>query len=165
LHSNNAKSPVEMADSDAAVRVLARPSIASRSRVTVSSHGANPSAINDQSNPASSNDSENLFFHWWPRKGTEEWVEYSFESPARVSNTQVYWFDDTGTGECRLPAAWRILYRDGQDWKPIDTTEPFGTEKDRFNEVKFQPVTTTGLRLEVTLQPGWSAGIQEWKVE
>jgi uncharacterized protein len=66
---------------------------------------------------------------------------------------------------CRLPAAWRILYRDGQDWKPIATTEPFGTEKDRFNEVKFQPVTTTGLRLEVTLQPGWSAGIQEWKVE
>jgi uncharacterized protein len=125
-----------------------------------------PTPAPSTTNPtASSNDSENLFFHWWPRKGTEEWVEYSFESPARVSNTQVYWFDDTGTGECRLPAAWRILYRDGQDWKPIDTTEPFGTEKDRFNEVKFQPVTTTGLRLEVTLQPGWSAGIQEWKVE
>jgi uncharacterized protein len=41
---------VWLADSDAAVRVLARPSIASRSRVTVSNHGANPSAINDQSN-------------------------------------------------------------------------------------------------------------------
>jgi hypothetical protein len=25
-------------------------------------------------------------------------------------------------------------------------------------------VTTTGLRLEVVLQPEWSAGIQEWKV-
>jgi uncharacterized protein len=125
-----------------------------------------PTPAPSTTNPtASSNDSENLFFHWWPRKGTEEWVEYSFESPATVSNTQVYWFDDTGTGECHLPAAWRILYRDGQDWKPIDTTEPLGTEKDRFNEVKFQPVTTTGLRLEVTLQPGWSAGIQEWKVE
>jgi hypothetical protein len=36
--------------------------------------------------------------------------------------------------------------------------------KDAFNAVTFAPVTTTGLRLEVTLQTEWSAGIQEWKV-
>ena len=28
----------------------------------------------------------------------------------------------------------------------------------------FTPVTTTALRLEVTLPPQWSSGIQEWKV-
>jgi len=31
--------------------------------------------------------------------------------------------------------------------------------------VTFTPVTTSGLRLEVTLQPGYSAGIQEWDVK
>jgi hypothetical protein len=36
---------------------------------------------------------------------------------------------------------------------------------DRFNRVAFSPVTTAALRLEVTLQPQWSAGVQEWKVE
>ena len=42
--------------------------------------------------------------------------------------------------------------------------EPYGVEKDRYNRVTFTPVTTSGLRLEVTMQPEWSAGIQEWKV-
>lgn len=156
---------VWLADSVSAVHLPALPSIASRGRVSVSSHGTNPAAINDQFEPASSNDSENSFFHWWPRKGTEEWVEYAFEKPATVSKAQVYWFDDTGTGECRLPASWRVLYREGQEWKPVETTEAYSVAKDRFNDIGFKPVTTTGLRLEVTLQAGWSAGIQEWKVE
>ena len=30
--------------------------------------------------------------------------------------------------------------------------------------VAVEPVTTSALRLEVTLTPEWSAGIQEWKV-
>jgi hypothetical protein len=38
-------------------------------------------------------------------------------------------------------------------------------EKDRFNRLRFPPVTTTGLRMEVQLEPNWSAGIQEWKVD
>jgi hypothetical protein len=156
---------VWLADSDRAVRVPALPSIASRSRVSVSNHGSNPSAMNDQFEPAASNDSENSYFHWWPRKGTEEWAEYTFEKPATVSKAQVYWFDDTGTGECRVPASWRVLYRDGQEWKPVETTERYPVAKDRFNDISFKPVTTTGLRLEVTLQSGWSAGIQGWKVE
>ena len=42
---------------------------------------------------------------------------------------------------------------------------PYEAEKDRYNKVSFKPVTTSGLRLEVTLQPQWSAGIQEWKVK
>jgi hypothetical protein len=31
--------------------------------------------------------------------------------------------------------------------------------------VKFKPVTTNVLRVEVTMQPNWSAGIQKWKVK
>jgi DUF1680 family protein len=156
---------VWIADSEASVRVPARPTVASRSRVSVSNHGTNPRAINDQFDPASSNDAENSYFHWWPRKGSNEWVEYDFESPAVVSQTQIYWFDDTGSGECRVPASWRILYKDGEAWKPVETTDSYGLEKDKFNQVTFKPVTTTGLRMEVTLQPNWSSGIQEWKVQ
>lgn len=156
---------VWFADTESSVRVPAPPTVASRSRVSVSNNGKNPQAINDQLEPASSNDEENAFFHWWPRKGTEEWVEYALPSASAVSKTQVYWFDDTGKGECRVPASWRILYRDGEEWKPVETTDSYGVEKDKFNQVNFKAVTTTGLRLEVKLQPRWSAGIQEWKVE
>src|SRR5712664_4046020 len=33
-----------------------------------------------------------------------------------------------------------------------------------LTKVTFAPVTTSGLRLEVTMQPQWSAGVQKWRV-
>ena len=82
-----------------------------------------------------------------------------------VSEVEVYWLDDTGSGECRVPVSWRVLYKDGEEWKPVEAAGPYGVEKDRYNKVAFKPVTTSGLRLEVALQPEWSAGIQEWKLK
>jgi hypothetical protein len=63
-----------------------------------------------------------------------------------------------------VPASWRVLYKDGEEWKPVETAGPYAVEKDRYNKVTFKPVTTSGLRLEVVQKPEWSAGIQEWKV-
>jgi uncharacterized protein len=37
-------------------------------------------------------------------------------------------------------------------------------EKDKYNTVSFEPVTTSALLVEVDLQPNFSAGILEWKV-
>ena len=105
------------------------------------------------------------FFHWWPEKGSTQWVEYTFPAPSSVSEVELYWLDDTGSGECRVPVSWRVLYKDGQEWKPVESTGPYGVEKDRYNKVAFRPITTSGLRLEATLQPEWSAGILEWKVK
>jgi hypothetical protein len=64
-----------------------------------------------------------------------------------------------------VPVSWRVLYKEGGEWKPIEAAGPYGVDKDRYNRVSFRPVTTSGLRLEVVLQPEWSAGIQEWKVQ
>ena len=64
-----------------------------------------------------------------------------------------------------MPAAWRVPYKDGEEWKPVETPGPYAVEKDRYNKVTFKALTTSGLRLEVVLQPEWSAGIQEWKVQ
>ena len=119
--------------------------------------------MNDGEDPQASDDSAS-YFDWWPRRGTSEWVEYAFDRPAAVSEVEVYWFDDTGHGEVRVPASWRVLYKDGDAWKPVDGREHYGVEKDRYNRVTFTPVRTGALRLELTLQPEWSAGIQEWKV-
>ncbi len=140
------------------------PTLASRARVTSSRAGRDPRAVNDQGEPRSSRDGTSSFFHWWPEKGSMEWIEYAFDRPSPVSAVEVYWFDDTGSGECRVPVSWRVLYKDGEEWKPVEAAGPYGVEKDRYNTVNFKPVTTTGLRLEVVLQPEWSAGIQEWKV-
>ena len=131
--------------------------------MTSSRKDRDPRAVNDQSEPRSSRDSSSSFFHWWPEKGSTEWIEYAFEEPSRVSEVEVYWFDDDG--ECRVPASWRVLYKDGEEWRPVATSGPYGVEKDQYNAVNFAPVTTSGLRLEVDLRPEVSAGIQEWKVQ
>jgi uncharacterized protein len=149
---------------EASARPQPVPTVASLSAVRASS-GERLRAINDQAEPASSADPANSYFHWWPHKGTTEWVEYTFAQPAMVSEVAVYWFDDTGRGECRVPASWRLLYKEGDEWKAVENLQPYGNDKDRYNAVRFKPVTTSALRLEVTLQPAWSAGIQEWKVD
>ena len=49
-------------------------------------------------------------------------------------------------------------------WTPVEAKTPYGTAKDAYNAVAFAPVTTSGLRLEVTSQPEFSSGVQEWTV-
>ncbi len=149
--------------SEASARPAPFPTVATTSTVTTSGR-KNPRPINDGEEPRNSADMDS-YFDWWPRKGTTEWIEYAFEKPATVSQVAVYWFDDTGRGEVRVPQSWRVLYKDGAEWKPVATTESYGVEKDRYNLVTFLPVPTGGLRLEVALQPKWSAGVLEWKVK
>lgn len=148
---------------EAVARALPWPTVASTSRVTTSS-GDGAVAINDQEEPSSSGDASSGFFHWWPHKGTAEWAEYTFAAPAKVSEVAVYWYDDTGHGECRIPASWRVLYKSGEQWLPVEPSAPYEVARDRYNRIAFTPVTTTALRLEVTLQKEWSGGILEWKV-
>ncbi len=123
-------------------------------------------ALSDKLLPKNSNDHSIPRFTWWDHKGTTEWVQYDFEQPRKISGAAVYWFDDTGRGGCRIPKSWRLLYKDDSRWKqaPNLGTCCYGLEKDKFNIVKFDPVQTSSLRLEVQLQPNFSAGILEWQV-
>jgi len=115
--------------------------------------------------PKDSNDHSIPRFTWWDHRGTEEWVEYEWPEPRQVTGVEVYWFDDTGVGQCRVPKAWTVLYRDGDSWKPVAAADAGSVAKDTFNEIAFAPVTTRGLRLAVVLQEGVSGGILEWRVK
>lgn len=150
-------------DKVSAVRPRPKPTIASQAKVTTSG-GANPNAINDQQEPDSSS-SGSVFFHWWPKKGTTEWVQLTFKEETSIRSASVYWFDDTGKGECRPPTAWKVFYLAGTEWKEIQTTSTPGVKLDGFNTVTFPAVKTSAIKIEVELQKGWSAGIQEMKVD
>lgn len=121
-------------------------------------------AMVDGSKPKSSDDRTVPRFTWWDHRGTQEWVQHDFGKQRTVSSVEVYWFDDTGTGNCRVPASWRILYQDGERWVPVQELSGCGTNRDRYNRASFKAVSTTGLRLEVKLQPEFSGGILEWKI-
>jgi hypothetical protein len=117
----------------------------------------------DGKEPRSSNDGSIPRFTWWPCKGSTEWVVRLFEKPTPVSQASLYWFDDTGSGGCRTPAQWRLFYRDGAQWKSVEDLTGCGVETNRYNTASFKSVTTTALKLEADLKPGFSAGILEWK--
>lgn len=128
--------------------------------------GDTADALCDDVLPKDSNDQGIDRFTWWPRKGSVEWVQYDFEKPRAVSSAAVYWFDDTPTrGGCKLPKSWRVLYRDGKDWKPVADAGEYVVAKDKFCEVTFKEVTTGALRLEVQLEKDFSGGILEWRVK
>jgi DUF1680 family protein len=119
----------------------------------------------DNREPASSNDHTIPRFTWWDHRGTTEWVNCNFDKPVRVSACRVYWFDDSGTGSCRVPQSWRLFYREGNNWKPVRGASVYEVAPDRYNRVTFEAVNASALRLEAQLQPQFSAGILEWKWE
>jgi DUF1680 family protein len=121
-------------------------------------------ALNDGIAPKASNDQTIPRMTWWDHAGTTEWVAYAFDEPRRLTWSEVYWFDDTGVGQCRVPARWRLLWKNGQSWEPVKTTSTYGVSRDQFNRVDFEAVETRELRLEVDLQAGFSGGILEWRV-
>jgi hypothetical protein len=136
---------------------------------TPSASHVNPSdsiwAMNDGSTPKNSGE-QRARFTWWDHRGTSEWVQYDFDKPRKVSGVEVYWFDDSRTrGGCRWPQSWRLLYKTAEGkWEPVGGKPEFGTAADKFNTVPFDPVETTALRIDVQLRPGFSGGIQQWRV-
>ncbi len=163
-HRGKGEMEVWIARQPEKARPLPESSIASESQL-LSSGGKGIEALNDQFEPENSNDHSTRYFHWWPKKGTVEWVQYNFKQARRVSEVSVYWFDDTGQGECRVPASWRILFKKDGLWLAVKNLGPYGLERDKYNIVRFQPVLTNALRLEIQLPEKFSSGLQEWKVK
>jgi len=122
-------------------------------------------AMRDGDVPEGSGDHGIARMTWWPKKGSTEWVQYEFDEARSVSAASVYWFDDTGQGGCRVPASWRLLYRDGDQWRPVPNASAYPVSEDRFNTVTFEPIKTKALRIEAQLKDNFSGGILEWRLE
>jgi hypothetical protein len=135
-------------------------------RVTASFAGIDhPTALGFDTEPASSAGDNVPRFTWWDHKGTTEWVQYEFDKPIKFSEATVYWFDDSGTGGCRVPESWRLRYRDRTSWKPVADASAYGAALNQDNRVPFRLVTTSVLRLEVRLKPGFSGRLLRWRFD
>ena len=121
-------------------------------------------ALSDGLEPNNSDDHDIPRMTWWDHRGTREWVQYDFSGPLKISGIDVYWFDDTGEGECRVPESWHLLYKSGDNWVPLDATN-FEIKKDVWNHTHFPTIETTALRIDVQLQNHFSGGILGWKVD
>ncbi|MGC5166384.1 beta-L-arabinofuranosidase domain-containing protein [Luteimicrobium sp. DT211] len=109
---------------------------------------------------------ENLARHsFWPHVGTSEWVQYDFGQQVEARAVELYWFDDTGDGQCRVPASWQLFSRQDDAWVPVSGASGYGTARSRFNRVSFRAVRTDALRIQLQLQPGVSGGVLRWRYD
>jgi hypothetical protein len=141
--------------------------LASESKVSSSSEKLPAlTAINDRLVPKDESDRSVPYTHWWPKKGTTEWLGYEFPEVSTVQSATVYWYDDGPWGGCRVPKSWRILYRDDQGkWMPVSGADGYPVSKGTSCTVNFDPVKTKALRLEIVLPEDNSAGLFEWIVK
>ncbi len=117
-------------------------------------------AVYDGYEPLRSFDESRLYYRVRPPKGMPAWIEYDFKAPTGISSSKVYFADDERF--CRLPASWRILIKDGNAWRPVETDGGTAVKKDAWSEATFKPVRTTAVRLEIeprtVLYKGGAAG-------
>lgn len=119
------------------------------------------SALNSGADPVRSMAEPQEAFGTWPRVDTQ-WVQYEWSQPVTTDHIDVYWWaDGQGVG---LPASCRLAYWNGSAFMPVKLIEGLGVAGNAFNRTKFEPVTTTRLRLEVTGNGEKSIGILKWKV-
>ena len=136
------------------------------SKTTASFVHVSLDAVKDQSVPLSSGDNSAHHLDFWPHKGTTEWLQFEWDQPKDLSSVQIYWFDDTGRGECHLPASWQVLYRtvDGE-FKPVKNAGPYGVEKDGSTRPPSSRSRPPPSRSRSSSRRDWSAGVQEIVIE
>ncbi len=149
-----------------AARAEPADTLAYTSKTTASFVHKSLEAVTDQVLPANSADASGGQLDFWPHKNTTEWLQFEWDRRHAISRVKVYWFDDSDHGGCRVPQSWRVLSRDRAGrFEPVQASGPYGTEKDRFNEVAFETVETDAIKVEIVLDEKWSGGVQEVMIE
>lgn len=165
-HRGRGNMSVWLAQELRATRPTMPPTMASQSRVETSHERSSLSAINDRLIPKDENDRSVPYYHWWPKQNTTEWLSYTFPQEETVQSCTVWWYDDGPWGGCRVPAAWKIYYKNAAgEWQPVTGADEYPTVKGSANTVNFDPVKTTALKLEIKLPADNAAGIFEWEVK
>ena len=123
-----------------------------------------PVAMCDGVEPRNSGDQKVRRMTFWPHLGTEEWVSYDLPAAEEVSGVEVYWFDDTGVGKCRVPEVWKVQVRASADAPWTDVAANLPGVKDRYDTAGFAPVKAQAVRLVAKLRKGFSGGVLEWRL-
>ncbi|WP_418465243.1 S-layer homology domain-containing protein [Faecousia sp.] len=104
--------------------------------------------------------------NWRQSAGSEHYVGYTWDEAVTIGGADIYWYDDGGGTQ--VPSKLRMQYLDASGtWQDVNITTPFESSiaKNKYNRIEFDRVTTTRLRLYVTVRSGAQAnGIYRFKV-
>lgn len=104
--------------------------------------------------------------NWQQQEGAECWLAYTWAKPVTLNTCDLYWYDDGG--DTGIPESFFLEYLDEKNqWRKAvikgDWREAL--KKNQYNRITLEPVTTTQLRLVMTVAQGKQAvGVYRWKV-
>ncbi len=104
--------------------------------------------------------------NYYQSPGSEHFVQYEWDTEVSMNRFEVYWYDDAnGT---RIPGSIKILYWDEKEgWQEARMLSEYQDviKIDRYNTIHFEKITTTAVRLVMTvLDDAGANGIYRWKV-
>ena len=125
-------------------------------------------AINDGYIPYTSTNigkpEEEVQYGNWADAADQHDLQYEWSLPVQLSQSSVYFFDDGGG--VQLPADFMLEYWDEStnSFVPVVNLQGKTIQKNTFNTVSFDEVTTTKLRLKLVRQSSIWTGVKEWRV-
>jgi len=129
-------------------------------------------ALNDNADPESPSQAQ-IWGTWSGTRPETEWIQYDWARPVRVNGTELkFWRDsDQGSGDgVAAPDGWVLQYWDeaGAAWRDVPGASGYGTSTTAFNNVTFDPVTTSRVRATIQANGNGSTfsavAVTEWRV-
>jgi DUF1680 family protein len=96
-----------------------------------------------------------------PRRLSNQWFQYEWQSPVSIDEVQLYWFNYDNLA--KFPQAYRLQYWNGSSFVPVSNPSGYTFDNDRYNPIRFDAVTTTKLRLELDSVERFMSTLLEWK--
>lgn len=151
-----------------------RANIAQEARVTVSNDPVPTQywvkALNDElvrPNPLP----PDMWGTWTANNPPQQWVQYTWDQPVRVSGSQIEFWNDQPQGSgvgVAAPESWRIQYWDDGAWADVPAADGYPTGTSGYQPTSFDPVTTTQVRAVFDASTNGTSysgvAVEEWKV-
>lgn len=119
--------------------------------------------LNDGYDPENSSDTSHGVWHnWHGDQGGPAWVEYDWEEPVVLTESDAYYFKDDGGNFMPASVEYEYKSKDGV-WEKLDNVVGLGLVKDTYNKTTFSPVEATAIRM--IMKPATvGCGVIEWQV-
>ncbi len=112
--------------------------------------------------------------NWWKAPGDDCYVQYTWDEAVTMDTFNVFWrvaYNGTDDDWMHVPGSVKVMYldADGSTWKEANMHSEYKDiiKLDQYNTIKFDPVTTTAVRLAMTIantEQAGCTGIYRWKV-
>ncbi len=121
--------------------------------------------IDPKNEPESSSMGSGIGWGTWGSREKTHSLTLTWDAPVTLDRSMIYWYADGGG--IKLPSAFDILYLKEGEYVPVTKSADSGFENalqpDKYNEAAFEPIVTTGIRIDVVCGEG-AVGIYRVKM-